>query len=236
MDAPEELLVPLTVVSSKTVKVGDSVVAIGNPYGLQSTLTSGTVSQMDRAIQTDTTTSYELANMIQISTPINPGNSGGPLLDSQGRVVGITAAIVSDSNDVGFAVPSDAILNEIQDRVTKGSYSHPYIGLSGTPLDYLISTAAGLNTTRGVLVQSVVAGSPAAAAGLIGGTKTVTVAGETVKIGGDVILQVDDLPVRTMDGLLSYLEESTVPGETIDLTIMRGGETLTLSVVLGSRG
>jgi S1-C subfamily serine protease len=236
VDAPEELLVPLTVVSSKTVNVGDSVIAIGNPYGLQSTLTTGTISQIDRAIEIDATANYELANIIQISTPINPGNSGGPLLDSQGRVVGITNAIIDNSNDVGFAVSSDAILSEIQDLVTKGFYSHSYIGLSGTSLDYLTSNAAGLNTTRGVLIQSVISGSPAAAAGLIGGTRTVTVGSETVKIGGDVILQVDDLPVRTMDDLLSYLEESTVPGQTISLTVLRGGDTIVINVVLGGIG
>jgi S1-C subfamily serine protease len=235
LNAPSDLLKPLTVVSSQTLLVGDPVVAVGNPYGLQSTLTSGIVSQLNRAIQETTAGDYLISGLIQISTPINPGNSGGPLLDSQGQVVGITAAIISGSNDVGFAIPSDAIIREINSLVTTGSYTHPYLGISGVTLDYITSQAAGLNITYGVLIQSVTSGSPADKAGLKGGTETISVAGESIMVGGDVIIQIDGNHVGTMDDLTSYLEEHTVPGQTVDLTVIRGGSTLNIPVVLGSR-
>jgi S1-C subfamily serine protease len=235
VQAPSDELKPLTVVSSGTLKVGDAVIAIGNPYGLQNTLTSGIVSQLNRAIQTETSGNYLISGMIQISTPINPGNSGGPLFDAQGRVVGITADIVSSSQSIGFAVPSDAIIREIQDLVTKGSYSHSYLGVNGYPLDYLTAQAAGLNITYGVLIQTVNAGSPAASAGLRGGTQTVNVAGQTVSVGGDIIIQVNSQPVKTMDDLTSYLDGNTVPGQAVNLTIVRGGIDLTITVTLGTK-
>jgi S1-C subfamily serine protease len=235
VQAPSDLLVPLTVVSSGTLNVGDVVIAIGNPYGLQSTMTSGIVSQLNRAIQTDISGNYLIAGMIQISTPINPGNSGGPLLDERGDVVGITADIVSGSVGVGFAVPSDAIIREIQDLVTTGSYSHSYLGINGYDLDYITAQAAGLNITYGVLIQTVNQTGPAYSAGLRGGTQTVNVAGETVTIGGDIIIQVNNQPVRTMDDLTSYIDGNTVPGQTVSLTIVRGGIDLKISVTLGAR-
>ncbi|MEM3366275.1 MAG: trypsin-like peptidase domain-containing protein [Candidatus Methanomethyliaceae archaeon] len=235
LQAPANVLKPLTVISSKTLKVGDTVIAIGNPYGLQSTLTTGVVSQLDRAIQTETSGNYLIAGLIQISTPINPGNSGGPLLDTQGRVVGVTTAIISGSQNVGFAVPSDAILREIYDLVNKGSYSHPYLGVNGLSIDYLIAQVAGLNITYGILIQSVDDSSPAAASGLKGGASTVVLASQSIRVGGDVIVQINDWPVKTMDDLSSYLEENTTPGQTINLKIIRGGTELIVPVTLGVR-
>jgi S1-C subfamily serine protease len=235
LQAPADLFKPLTVVSSKTLKVGDTVIAIGNPYGLQSTLTTGVVSQLERAIQTESSGNYLIAGLIQISTPINPGNSGGPLLDTQGRVVGITTAIISGSQNVGFAVPSDAVLREIYDLINKGSYSHPYLGVNGLSIDYLVAQATGLNITCGVLIQSVDAGSPASSSGLKGGTSTVVLAGQSIRIGGDVIIQVNDSPIKTMDDLSSYLEENTIPGQTVNLKIIRGGAELIVPVTLGIR-
>jgi S1-C subfamily serine protease len=235
LQAPADLFKPLTLVSSKTLKVGDTVIAIGNPYGLQSTLTTGVVSQLERAIQTESSGNYLIAGLIQISTPINPGNSGGPLLDTQGRVVGITTAIISGSQNVGFAVPSDAVLREIYDLINKGSYSHPYLGVNGLSIDYLVAQATGLNITCGVLIQSVDAGSPASSSGLKGGTSTVVLAGQSIRIGGDVIIQVNDSPIKTMDDLSSYLEENTIPGQTVNLKIIRGGAELIVPVTLGIR-
>ncbi|MCQ5363028.1 MAG: trypsin-like peptidase domain-containing protein [Candidatus Methanomethylicia archaeon] len=235
LQAPADLFKPLTVVSSKTLKVGDTVIAIGNPYGLQSTLTTGVVSQLERAIQTESSGNYLIAGLIQISTPINPGNSGGPLLDTQGRVVGITTAIISGSQNVGFAVPSDAVLREIYDLINKGSYSHPYLGVNGLSIDYPVAQATGLNITCGVLIQSVDAGSPASSSGLKGGTSTVILAGQSIRIGGDVIIQVNDSPIKTMDDLSSYLEENTIPGQTVNLKIIRGGAELIVPVTLGIR-
>jgi S1-C subfamily serine protease len=233
--APASLLKPLPVVSSQTLEVGDTVIAVGNPYGLQSTLTSGIVSQLNRAIQTNSSGNYLIAGLIQISTPINPGNSGSPLFDTEGNVVGITNAIISGSNNVGFAVPSDALLREIYALTTTGTYEHPYLGISGVPLDYLTAQAAGLNITSGVLIQSVVAGSPAANAGLLGGSQTANVGGTTIAVGGDVIIQANNQTIRTMDDLTSYLEEYTAPGQTVNFTVVRGENTLVIPVVLGVR-
>jgi S1-C subfamily serine protease len=228
-------LKPLTVVSSQTLTVGATVVAIGNPYGLQSTLTSGVVSQLNRAIQTDTAGNYLIAGVIQISTPINPGNSGGPLFDAEGRVVGVTAAIISGSENVGFAISSDAVLREFDALVINGTYEHPYLGISGISLDYLTAQAAGLNITYGALIETVASGSPAAQAGLRGGTSTVSVAGQDVTAGGDVIIQANGQPIRTMDDLTSYLEANDTPGMTVNLTVIRDGATLVIPVVLGIR-
>jgi len=232
--APAGTLIPLDVVSSGTLQVGDVVIAVGNPYGLQGTLDSGIVSQLDRAIQSNIS-EYQIAGLIQISTPINVGNSGSPLFDSEGNVVGVANAIIQGSNNVGFAITSDTLIKEIPDLVATGSYSHSYMGISGLTLDYLVSQAAGLNITYGVLIQSVAPGSPAAAAGLRGGTSNITVAGQTLSVGGDVIIQAGSQRITSIDGLSSYLAENTTPGQTVNFTIIRDGSTLVVPVVLGSR-
>jgi S1-C subfamily serine protease len=233
--APQNKLIPIPVASSSNLHVGDLVVAIGNPYGLQSTLTSGIVSQLGRAIQTETASGYLIADVIQISTPINPGNSGGPLLDSNGRVVGITTAIISGSQNVGFAVPSDTLIREFKDLVEKGKYDHPYLGINGLTVDYLVAKTVGLNYTYGVLIQSVTKNSPAERAGLKGGTKVVTLAGRQIYVGGDLILALDQHTIKTMEDLSSYLERETVPGQSVELTVIRDGQTLSIPVTIGIR-
>jgi S1-C subfamily serine protease len=233
--APPERLKPLPIVSSETLRVGDEVVAIGNPFGLQSTLTSGIVSQLGRAIQTETAGSYLISGVIQISTPINPGNSGGPLIDSYGRVVGITTAILSGSQNLGFAVPSDAVIRELPALVSKGTYQHPYLGMTGTSVDYITAKAVGLNYTYGVLVQSVVTDGPADRAGMRAGTQQVTVVGQQIYAGGDLIIGIGSERIRTMDDLSSYLEAHSVPGQTLNLTVVRDSATIMLSVVMGIR-
>ncbi|MCX8181527.1 MAG: trypsin-like peptidase domain-containing protein [Candidatus Methanomethyliaceae archaeon] len=233
--APKNKLVPIPVAPSSNLRVGDLVVAIGNPYGLQSTLTSGIVSQLGRAIQTETASGYLIADVIQISTPINPGNSGGPLLDSNGRVVGITTAIISGSQNVGFAVPSDTLIREFKDLVEKGKYDHPYLGITGLTVDYLVAKAVGLNYTYGVLIQSVAKNGPADKAGLRGGTKIVTLAGRQIYAGGDLVLAINQHTIRTMEELSSYLERATVPGQSINLTVIRDGQVLFVPVTVGIR-
>ncbi|MCQ5376899.1 MAG: trypsin-like peptidase domain-containing protein [Candidatus Methanomethylicia archaeon] len=234
VSAPPQKLIPLPVAPSSTLRVGDSVIAVGNPYGLQSTLTSGIVSQIGRAIQTATAGNYNIANVIQISTPINPGNSGGPLLDSFGRVVGITTAIITGSQNVGFAVPSDTLIREFVSLVTTGGYSHPYVGITGTSMDYLIARALNTSTTYGILVQSVTAGGPAEAAGIRGGNFTITVGSSQLKGGGDIIVKVDNTTVRVMDDFTSTLERY-FPGQTVVLTVIRGGQPVEVPVTLGVR-
>jgi S1-C subfamily serine protease len=235
VSAPASFLKPLQVVSSQTLSVGDMVVAIGNPFGLQSTMTSGIVSQLGRAIQTETGGNYLIANVIQISTPINPGNSGGPLIDEMGRVVGITTAIISGSQNIGFAIPSDSIIREIQVLISTGSFVHSYLGMTGYTVDYPVAQVAGLNYTYGVLVQTVVSGGPAATAGMRGGTATVTVAGTTVRVGGDLIVQIGSQRIKTMEDLSSYLDANTVPGQAAIFTIIRDGAPISLNVTLDAR-
>jgi S1-C subfamily serine protease len=235
VSAPASFLKPLQVVSSQTLSVGDMVVAIGNPFGLQSTMTSGIVSQLGRAIQTETGGNYLIANVIQISTPINPGNSGGPLIDEMGRVVGITTAIISGSQNIGFAIPSDAIIREIQVLISTGSFVHSYLGMTGYTVDYPVAQVAGLNYTYGVLVQTVVSGGPAATAGMRGGTATATVAGTTVRVGGDLIVQIGSQRIKTMEDLSSYLDANTVPGQAAIFTIIRAGAPISLNVTLDAR-
>jgi S1-C subfamily serine protease len=233
--APSNKLKPIPIVTSESVKVGDVVVAIGNPFGLQSTLTSGIVSQLGRSIQTETAGAYLISGVIQISTPINPGNSGGPLIDSQGRVVGITSAILSGSQNLGFAIPSDTVIREFTDLISNGNYKHSYLGMSGISVDYLIANAAGLNVTYGVLVQSETPGGPSDKAGIKAGTTLINIAGQQIYSGGDLIVEINTERIRTMDDLSSFLEIHTSPGQIINVTVIRNGISQTLFVTLGIR-
>jgi S1-C subfamily serine protease len=219
------------IISSSTLEVGDPVVAVGNPYGLAGSMTTGIVSALGRTISETTTGGYPIASAIQTSTPINPGNSGGPLLSYHGEVVGITTAIVSDSQGLGFAIPSSSILREISSLVTNGSYNqHPWLGATGTDMTYNIAQTMGTNATYGWLVATVTSNN-----GLHGGTKQVTVDGSVVTIGGDIIVKVGEQRIVNLDDLSTYLEEHTLPGQTINLTIVRSNETTPLSVTLGTR-
>jgi S1-C subfamily serine protease len=235
-NAPQSECVPLEIVNLSGLEVGDPVIAVGNPYGLAGSMTTGIVSALGRTITEDMTGSYPIANVIQTSAPINPGNSGGPLLNYQGQVIGITTAIVSDSQGLGFAIPSSTILREIWFLVTTGSYDqHPWLGVSGTDMTYEIATLIGTNVTYGFLIAQVTSGGPAAEAGLKGGTQRVLVAGEYVTIGGDLIIAINDTRITNMDGLSTYLEEYTLPNQTINVTIVRDNQTMTVAVILGTR-
>ena len=216
-DAPQNEYKPLEIVSSSTLKVGDPLIAVGNPYGLAGSMTTGIVSALGRTITEELTGGYAIANVIQTTTPLNPGNSGGPLLNYQGQVVGITTAIVEDSQGVGFAIPSNTILHEIEYLVNEGSYNmHPWLGATGIDMTYEISTATDTNITYGWLIVQVVSGGPADEAGLRGGTQQVLVAGKWVTIGGDIVIAIDETRITNLDDLSTYLEEYTLPGQTIN--------------------
>jgi S1-C subfamily serine protease len=240
VDAPQSELKPLEVVSSSTLEVGDPVIAVGNPYGLAGSMTTGIVSALGRTITEEMTGSYPIADVIQTSAPINPGNSGGPLLNYQGQVIGITTAIVSDSQGLGFAIPSSTILREVGSLVTTGSYNqHPWLGASGTDMTYEIAKAMSTNVTYGSLIVQVTSGGPAAEAGLQGGTKQALVAGTYVTIGGDIIIAINttyvEARITNMDDLSTFLEEYTSPKQTINVTIVRSNETMVIPVTLGTR-
>ncbi len=235
-DAPYSEYDPLDIVSSSTLKVGDPVITVGTPYGLTGSMTTGIVSAMGRTITEEESGTYAIADVIQTTALLNPGNSGGPLLNYKGQVVGITTAIVSGSQGLSFAIPSSTILREIEALCKEGSYNqHPWLGVSGTDMTYEIAGALNVNMTYGWLVTQVTSNGPADKAGLRGGTSQVLVVGEWVIIGGDIIIAVDGTRITNMDDLLTYLETNTAPGQTINLTIIRNNQTMTLRVELGTR-
>jgi S1-C subfamily serine protease len=235
-NAPQSEYNPLEIVSSSTLKVGDLAIAVGNPYGLAGSMTTGIVSALGRTITEEMSGSYPIANVIQTSAPINPGNSGGPLLNYLGQVVGITTAIVSDSQGLGFAIPSSAILREIASLVTEGSYDqHPWLGSSGVDMTYEIAQAMSVNVTYGWLIVQVSSGGPAANASLHSGTKTVLIAGAYVTIGGDIITAINAVRITNTDDLSTFLEENTSTNQTVNITIVRSSQTMTVSVKLGAR-
>jgi len=240
-DAPQSEYKPLEIVSSSTLKVGDPVIAVGNPYGLAGSTTTGIVSALGRTATVDWS-SYPIADCIQSSAPINPGNSGGPLLNYQGEVVGITSYGAVDpttgetAQGIGLAIPSSTILREIESLVTEGSYNqHPWLGATGTDMTYEIAKAMSINVTYGWLIAQVTNGGPADNAGLRDGTKQALIAGEWVTIGGDIVIAINETTITNMDDLSTYLEEFTLPRQTINATIVRNNQTMTLTVELGTR-
>jgi S1-C subfamily serine protease len=234
--APASEFYPLTFAASSTLRVGQPVVAIGNPYGLAGSLTEGLVSQLGRTIQDSTSGNFSIADVIQISTPINPGNSGGPLLNSHGQVVGITTAIVSGSQGIGFAIPSDTIIKEFPYLISTGSYNlHPYLGITEADMNYDLAQASGTNYTYGVIIESVVQGGPAAKAGLRAGTTAKSVDGSQYYIGGDIIVAVNGTRIDNGDALSSWLQEHAISGQVIDLDIIRAGAHMTVAVTLATR-
>jgi len=236
LTAPASEFHPLTVVSSSTLVVGQPVAAIGNPFGLSGSMTVGIVSQLGRTISESLAGNFSIANVIQFSAQINPGNSGGPLLNSNGAVVGITTATVVSSQGVGFAIPADTILKEMTSLVTTGSYNlHAYMGITGADMNYPLAQLQKTNFTYGVLIESLTSGGPAQKAGLKAGTQTATVQGSPYLIGGDIILSVNGTKLVNTDALSTYLAEYCLPGQTLVLHIIRGGQPMTVNLVLGVR-
>ncbi len=230
-DAPQSEWSPVLIAHSSELQVGDPVIAVGSPYGLAGSMTTGIVSALGRTISEEMTGSYLIADIIQTSTAINPGNSGGPLLNYDGDVVGITTAIVSDSQGLGFAIPSDTILREISSLVNEGSYDkHPSLDADVTDMTFDIAKAMNVNVTCGALVISV-----SGQTGLMGGTSRVLILGDWVTVGGDIIVGISGSRITNVDDLSTYLERNTLPGQTIDATIVRDGQSLTVVVTLGTR-
>ncbi len=236
VEAPIEEFHSLDITSSSTLEVGDPVVAIGSPFGLGGTMTTGIVSQLGRTIEDSVAGSFPIANIIQTSAEINPGNSGGPLLNYEGDVIGITTAIIQNSNGLGFAIPSNTILREIGLLIETGSYNqHPWVGISGADMTYEIAQTIGVNVTYGWLITQITDGGAADLAGLQGGNKQVRINNEWLIIGGDVIIAVDGTRIVNGDTFMSYLEEHTTPNQTISLTILRNNQTQDISLVLKQR-
>ena len=235
-EAPQEEYKPLEIASSSTLKVGDQVMVVGTPYGLAGSMSTGFVSSLGRTLTAETTGGYVIANVIQTTAPLNPGNSGGPVLNYQGQVVGIATAIVEDSQGVGFAIPSNTILREIEDLINNGSYEdHPWLGAAGTDMTYEIAAEMGTDVTYGWLIAQVTSGGPADKAGLQGGTQQIEIAESLVTIGGDIVIAVNGIRITSIEDLSAYLEEYTLPGQTVNLTIVRDNETTIIPLELERR-
>ncbi|MEM1965485.1 MAG: trypsin-like peptidase domain-containing protein [Candidatus Caldarchaeum sp.] len=233
IENPPQGLKPLKLGDSSALKIGEEVIAIGNPFGLEGTLTTGVVSQKGRLLPTGR--GFSIPGVIQTDAAINPGNSGGPLLNLRGEVVGVNTAIEPSGVGIGYAVPSSIVARVVPELIQKGSYKRSWMGISATTLDMDIAAAMGAKVQKGVLIVDVTANGPAHKAGLRGGDRNVVVNGVPVRVGGDIITAVDGTPVNSMDDFLLYMEEKTSPGQTITLTIFRGGETLNIQVTLGVR-
>ena len=229
---------PIPLGSMDQLAVGESVVAIGNPFGLEGTLTRGVISALGRTIPTNT--QYSIPQAIQTDAAINPGNSGGPLLNLNGEVIGVNAQIetsgLSSSNlGVGFAIPVSILQRVIPALIQDGHYDWSWLGVSGYTVDPSLVKAMSLPIEQGAYVSTVTAGGPAESAGLIGTTSTITQDGRSVEIGGDVITAVDGQPIKTFDDLLVYLSLHTSPGQVITLSILRNGQNQDVKVTLGTR-
>jgi S1-C subfamily serine protease len=220
VNAPAVEFKPIQIASSSTLRVGEQVIAIGNPYGLVGSLTTGVVSALGRTIIEDTASGFSIANIIQTSTPINPGNSGGPMLNAAGEVIGVTTAILSDSQGLAFAIPSNTILREIYSLITTGTYrGHSYLGVTGRDMSYDLAKEIGSSVTYGWRIASVTSGGPS------DGQLAVN----------DIVIAMNGVTIRNNDDLASYLEEYTLPGQRLVLTVIRDNANVPVRVVLGTR-
>lgn len=236
VQAPQAEFHPLQIGNSSQLVVGEPVVAIGNPFGLSGSMTFGIVSQLGRTISESLAGNFAIADVIQVSAPINPGNSGGPVLNADGMVLGITTAIISSSQGVGFAIPSNAIARELPTLVATGHYTlHSLMGIQGTDMTYQLAQLQGTNVTYGVLIENVTVGGPADNAGLKAGVETIEVQGNQYIIGGDVIVALNGTKTVDLDALSSFLQEKTVPGQMLVVQIIRSGQMETVNLVLGTR-
>ena len=244
VDVSADRLQPVTLADSTKVKVGQLAIAIGNPFGLENTMTVGIVSALGRSLPAEAGSqvngsTYTIPDIIQTDAPINPGNSGGVLLDSQGQVIGVTAAIESSSNSssgIGFVIPSVIVGKVVPELIKNGKFLHPWIGISGTTLDPDLNQQMNLKSDqRGILIESVVPNSPAEKAGLKAGSRQATINGIDLNVGGDVITAIDGQPTNDFDTLVTYLIRSTTVGQTVELTILRNGQEQKVSLALEAR-
>jgi S1-C subfamily serine protease len=220
VNAPESEFKPIELGNSSALRVGEPVVAIGNPYGLVGSMTTGVVSALGRSMTETYTGNFSIGNIIQTSSVINPGNSGGPLLTYDGKVVGVTAAVISGSEALTFAIPSNTLIKEIGSLMTTGTYTaHSYLGVTGSDMDYFTAQDIGSSVTYGWRLAGIVSGGPSS------GKLHVD----------DIIIAMNGTRIRNGDDLASYLEGSTLPSETIIVGVMRSNVAVDIPIVLGTR-
>jgi S1-C subfamily serine protease len=240
IEAGKDLPAPLPMADSDTLLVGQFVVAIGNPFGLDQTLTTGVISALGRVIESPQDNRF-IGEAIQTDAAINPGNSGGPMLDLRGRVIGVNAQILSPSganSGIGFAISSNTVRRVVPELIEQGSYAHPWLGvqlltLPPTGIESLRDAGRDVPEGAGILIVEAVDGGPADLAGLQGASNFAQIDGAQVPLDGDILLAVDGQAVRTFEDLTVYLETRTMAGDTVALTVFRAGVELTLSVTLG---
>jgi 2-alkenal reductase len=247
INVPASELHPLTLGDSNQVKVGQTVVAIGNPFGLSGTMTNGIVSAVGRTLQSmhesPSGGNYTAGDIIQTDTAINPGNSGGPLINLNGEVIGINRAIRTENfstsgepvnSGIGFAVPINIIKKVTPFLIEKGKYDYPYLGISSTAeISLLVQEALGLPRSTGAYVSEITPGSPADKAGLLAGTDPSSI--PNLMAGGDLIIAVDGHEILTFGDLLSYVINYKSPGDTVKLLIIRNNQEMEVNLTLGSR-
>ena len=249
VDAPEAELHPLTLGDSGNLQVGQTVIAIGNPFGLNGTMTVGIVSALGRTQASEHSTEsggfFSAADIIQTDAAVNPGNSGGPLLNTSGEVVGINRAIVTNNSNadgqpinsgIAFAISVNIVKRVTPFLISDGSYDYPYMGISFFPdelLDLDVIEALDLKSSTGAYVLEVVAGGPAEQAGIRAGDKPTRI--DSLFAGGDLVTAIDGKSVRTFDELISYLVTNKSPGDTVVLTVIRDGQSQDISITLGAR-
>jgi putative serine protease PepD len=235
IDAPKEKLKVIPMGDSKNLRIGQKVLAIGNPFGLQRTLTTGIISSLGRTIRSEVGTLIE--DVIQTDAAINPGNSGGPLLNSDGEIVGINSAIISPSGGsvgIGFAIPVNAAKRVVPELIAKGYVTYPWIGATIQPLIPEVAKFLKLKIERGAMIAEVAKGGPADEAGMKGGNQRVQVGNMIVIVGGDIVVKADQHDVKTHDELIRYIREKK-PGDAILLKVYRKGNFEEVKVTLGER-
>jgi S1-C subfamily serine protease len=236
VNADLSLLHPLSLGDSSNLQVGEPIAAIGNPFGLSGSMTSGIVSQLGRLLPSGA--GYSIPDVIQTDAAINPGNSGGPLLNMRGEIVGINTAIQSATGEftgVGFAVPSQTVAKIVPSLILNGEYKHPWIGISGRDIDPDLAKVLNLNDAVGFLVVTVIPDSPGSKAGLHGSENIEEIDGVQYTIGGDIILSVDGVEVRKISDILIHLQRAKSVGDDLVLEILRDGRTSNFTIVLGER-
>ena len=230
-----EKVVPLVIANSSSLQVGQQVIALGNPFGLSDTMTTGIVSQVGRLLP-NPDTGFSIPNGIQTDAPINPGNSGGPLLNAEGQVVGLNTAISTSTGEfsgIGFAIPSNAIIKEVPRLIQPGTYSHPWLGIAGGAVTPDIVQSSGFpRNYKGVVVGSVQPGSPAEKAGLQAVSQDQS--SNTQKVG-DIIIRADGHPLRSIDDLINYIDTKKSVGDNVMLAVNRHGQIMNINLVLGTR-
>ncbi|KAF6248002.1 trypsin [Nitrosopumilus sp. b3] len=236
IDVNSKKLYPIPIGDSSKLKVGEQIAAIGNPFGLSGSMTSGIVSQLGRLLPSGS--GFSIPDVIQTDTAINPGNSGGPLLNMKGEIVGVNTAIYSNDGSfsgVGFSIPSNVILKIVPVLIKEGEFQHPWVGISSANITPDLAELLNLQDAKGVLIMTVVKDSPADKANLRGSSQTATADGIEYIIGGDIVLSIDGKEVRKIDDILTHLQREKNVGDTLNLGILRDGKSINITLTLEER-